>query len=65
MMVILTGPISLLCFYLSYLCFRRKFHKHALVIGGFALFFFILSVVILGAGYYTWLSVEAETLAQL
>lgn len=65
MMVILTGPISLLCFYLSVLCLRRKYHKHALVLAGFALFFLFLSVAILGAGYYTWLSLEAETVARL
>jgi hypothetical protein len=58
MMVLLTGPLSLLCFYLAYLCFRRDFRKQALVIGGFAMFFMFLSVVLIGAGYYTWLSLE-------
>jgi len=60
MMVILTGPLYLLCFYLSLLCLRRKFHRHALILGVFAMFFLFLSVVILGGGYYMWLGMDAE-----
>ncbi|WP_303720219.1 hypothetical protein [Malonomonas rubra] len=65
MMLLLTGPICLLCFYLSFLCLRRKFHKHALVLGGVALFFLVLSLALIGAGYFTWLSLNAETIARL
>jgi len=59
MMAILTGPLALLCSYLAYICFRRDFKKQALVIGGFAVFFFALTLIMVGAGYYTWASFEA------
>lgn len=65
MMVILTGPISLLCFYLAFLCLRRNFRKHALILGGFAFFFLVLSVIILGAGYYTWQALDNGSVASL
>lgn len=59
MMAILTGPLSILCFLLAFLCFRRNFHKQALVIGGFAIFFFILTMIIAWAGYYTWSALDS------
>jgi hypothetical protein len=59
MMAVLTGPLSLLCFYLAFLCFRRDFRKHAFVIGGFAIFFFALTLIIFGAGYYTWVALDS------
>ncbi len=59
MMAFLTGPLSLFCFYLAYVCLRRNFRKHALVIGGFAVFFFALTVIIFWAGYYTWAALES------
>jgi len=54
MMVILTGPLCLLCLYLAYRCYRIEYHKQTLVLGGFAFFFFILTIVFVGAGYYAW-----------
>lgn len=65
MMVILTGPISLLCFYLAYLCLRKNFRRHALILGGFAIFFLVLSVVLVGAGYYTWLALDSGSVANI
>ncbi|SHJ19744.1 hypothetical protein SAMN02745165_01778 [Malonomonas rubra DSM 5091] len=59
MMAILTGPLALLCFYLAVICFRRNFKKQAYVIGGFAVFFFALTLIMVGAGYYTWASLDA------
>jgi len=54
MMAFLTGPLSILCFLLTFLCFRRNFYKQAFVLGGFAIFFFVLTMIIAWAGYYTW-----------
>lgn len=59
MMAILTGPLCLLCFYLSYLCVRNGCRKHALVLGGFAFFLLALTLGIFYAGYYTWVAIEA------
>lgn len=64
MMVILTGPLCLLCSYLAFLCFRRDFKKHGLVLSGFALLLLALTVAILGGGYYMWLGMEAEAAIQ-
>lgn len=54
MMVILTGPLCLLCLFLAYRCYRIDYHKQTLVLGGFAFFFLILTIVFVGAGYYAW-----------
>jgi len=59
MMAILTGPLSLLCFYLAFLCLRRNFKKHAFVIGWFAIFFFALTLIMAWAGYYTWAALDS------
>lgn len=59
MMAILTGPLSLFCFYLAFLCLQRNFRKHAFVIGGFAVFFLALTLIIFGAGYYTWIAFDS------
>lgn len=59
MMAILTGPLCLLCFYLSYLCVRNGCRKHALVLGGFAFFLLVLTVGLFYAGYSTWVAFEA------
>ena len=59
MMAILTGPLCLLCIYLSYLCVRNRSRKHALVLGGFAFFFLVLTIGLFYAGYYTWAVFEA------
>jgi len=59
MMAILTGPLSLLCFHLAFICLRRNFKKHAFVIGGFAIFFFVLTLIMAWAGYYTWSALES------
>lgn len=58
MMALVTGPLSLLCFYLAFLCYRRKFRKQAFVIGGFATFLLVLTVLIFGAGYYAWIALD-------
>ncbi len=59
MMAVLTGPLSLLCFYLAFLCLRRNFRKHAFAIGGFAIFFFALTLAIAVAGYYSWVALDS------
>lgn len=59
MMAILTGPLSILCFLLAFLCFRRQFHKQAIVIAGFAIFFLVLTIVMAWAGYYTWSALDS------
>ena len=59
MMAVLTGPLALLCFYLAFICFRKDFRKQALVIGGFAVLFFALTLIIAGAGYYTWIALDS------
>jgi hypothetical protein len=55
-MLLLSIPFSLLCFYLSFLTWRRGFHRHALVLALFGLFFSaagIISVVISVLSYYS------------
>ena len=59
MMAVLTGPLCLLCFYLSYLCVRVDCRKQAIVLGGFALFFLALTVGIFYAGYISWSAFES------
>jgi heme/copper-type cytochrome/quinol oxidase subunit 4 len=54
LMVILATPVCLLCFHLTYLCYRKKYYTHSLVIGGFAFVLLIFVVAMIGASYWTW-----------
>jgi len=64
LMVILSAPLCLLCFYLTYLCYRRGLMKQTLVLGIFAMMFLLFTLSMIGASYYTWeaLKVEAASL---
>lgn len=60
LMVILSAPLCLLCFYLAWLCYRRAFYRQALVLGGFALVFLLFTLGMLGASYYTWEAMKLD-----
>ncbi len=64
LMVILSAPLCLLCFYLTYLCYQRGLMKQTLVLGIFAIMFLLFTLSMIGASYYTWeaLKVEAASL---
>ncbi len=53
-MMILSIPLALLCFYLAFLTWRRSFHRHALVLAFFGAFFLavaLISGVLTAVGY--------------
>ncbi|PLY03415.1 MAG: hypothetical protein C0622_04505 [Desulfuromonas sp.] len=58
MMILLTGPLALLCCYLAYRCYRIEYHRHSLVLVGIALFLFLLTAVFVGGSFYAWNTME-------
>ena len=53
LLVIFSAPGCLLCGYLAILCYRRSFYPQALCLAGFSLVLLLLTVGLLGAGYFT------------
>ncbi|MBW2450749.1 MAG: hypothetical protein JRF07_00160 [Deltaproteobacteria bacterium] len=51
MVVLFSVPLSMLCFYLAYLCYRHDLYQHTLVLTVIAVFTLVLSVTLIGAGY--------------
>ena len=51
MMVLFLAPLSILCFYLAYLCYRHAHYQHTVVLIVIAVFMLALSLTIIGVGY--------------
>lgn len=60
MMVFLTAPACLLSFFLAYLCYKRAYYRHMLVLSVFAVCMLLVTVGILGVGYFMWMEVNEE-----
>lgn len=54
MMVLLTGPLCLLSFYLANLCYKTAYYRHTLFLTIFAIFMLLISLGVVGASYWTW-----------
>jgi hypothetical protein len=57
--IILAIPLSLLCFYISFLTWRRNFRRQALILAFFGFLFLGLAAmagVISSYGYFYWQS---------
>jgi multisubunit Na+/H+ antiporter MnhF subunit len=63
MLIILSIPLALLCFFLGFLCYKRVYYKHALVLTllGFLLLCFAISMIV--AGYYVNQMIRQETVS--
>ncbi len=55
-LLILSIPLSLLCFYLAFLAWRRRYRRHAAVLAFFGFFFLAAGVV---SGVITALSYQS------
>ncbi len=58
MMVLLTGPLCLLSFYLAYLCYRSAYYRHTLFLSLFAVFMLLITLGVVGASYFTWQALQ-------
>ncbi|MEA3362690.1 MAG: hypothetical protein U9Q61_05405 [Thermodesulfobacteriota bacterium] len=60
MMVILSAPLSLLCFHLAWLCYRKECPKPAWVSLTFAVILLLVSVVTVCGSFYAWDAIQGE-----
>ena len=60
MLVFLTAPACLLSFFLAYLCYKRAYYQHMLVLLVFAVCMLIVTVGILGVGFFMWAEMSEE-----
>lgn len=60
MLVFLTGPACLLSFFLAYLCYRRSYYRHTVVLSLFAISMLLVTIGILGFGYVVWMEMDEE-----
>lgn len=60
MLVFLTGPACLLSFFLAYLCYRRTYYRHTVVLSLFAISMLLATIGILGFGYVVWMEMDEE-----
>ena len=60
MMVFLTAPACLLSIVLAYLCYKRAYYRHMLVLSVFAICMLVVTVSILGVGYFMWMEMNEE-----
>jgi hypothetical protein len=51
MVVLFSAPLSMLCFYLAYLCYQHALYQHTFVLTVIAFITLVLSVTSIGAGY--------------
>jgi hypothetical protein len=65
--IFLTVPGCLLSLYLAFLCYRKAFYKHALVLSMVAGFMLIVTLAVVVIGYSAWCVIDEElvTLGQL
>ena len=54
MMVVLSAPLSLLCFHLAWLCYRKDCPKPALVSLSFAIMLLLVTVVFVYGSMFAW-----------
>ncbi len=54
MMIILSGPFCLLCFYLAWLCYRKACYKQTVVLGLFGILLLVITFGFIGLSYVTW-----------
>lgn len=59
-MVFLTAPACLLSFYLAFLCYKRSFYRHTLILASFGICMLLVTVGILGFGYLVWAEMGEE-----
>ena len=65
MMVFLTAPACLLSFFLAYLCYKRAYYRHMLVLSVFAVCMMVVTISILGVGYFMLAEMSEEFAAAL
>ena len=63
LIVIFSAPACLLSFYLAYLCYRRARYPHALVLALVAVIMLVVTLGVLGAGYFAGQAIEVESAA--
>ncbi len=65
--IFLTAPASLLSFYLAFLCYRKAYYSHALVLSMVAGFMLIVTLAVVVIGYSAWNVIDDElvTLGQI
>ena len=51
LLIVLSAPLCLLCFYLAWLCGRQARYRHGLVLLVFGLALLVVTLGLLGAGY--------------
>jgi len=60
MIVFLTAPACLLSFFLAYLCYKRAHYRHSLVLSVFAVCMLLVTIGILGFGYFMWAEMNEQ-----
>lgn len=60
MLALISGPASLLCVFLAYLCYRKAHYRHMLILSMVAIFMLIFTIGILAAGYLMGVAINAE-----
>lgn len=65
--IFLTIPGCLLSFYLAFLCYRKAYYTHALVLSMVAGFLLIVTLAVVVIGYSAWSVIDEKliTLGQL
>ena len=58
--IFLTAPACLLSFYLAFLCYRKAFYTHALVLSMVAGFMLIVTLAVVVIGYSAWSVIDEE-----
>jgi len=58
--IFLTAPICLLCAYLAFVCYKKAYYPHTIVLSLAALFMFVLTLGIIGISYSAWSVIDEE-----
>jgi hypothetical protein len=58
--IFLTAPICLLCSYLAFICYKKSYYQHTIVLSLCALFMLIVTLGIIGISYSAWNVIEEE-----
>ena len=58
--VFLTAPICILCFYLAFMCYRKAYYTHTVVLSLFAVFMLVITLGIIGVSYSAWNVIDEE-----
>ena len=58
--IFLTTPICILCFYLAFICYRKSYYQHTIVLSVFAVFMLVVTLGIIGISYSAWSVIDEE-----